>query len=107
MNQEQSVSPVEKAAQLGTEHGAQAAEEWLTEDDGVGTIELISRPGGLQDTQGGYWPQPDSCENGSIFYFAKIDESGDYHHECVAAYSETFRSAVEATIRAKCEETAQ
>lgn len=76
--------PVEKAAQLGTEHGTRAAEAWLASGVGVLTAEVRAR----------MKPAPDWNDPATLAVpIAYTDE-----------YAVAFTAAVEATIRTKCEE---
>lgn len=90
------MNPTDRARDLGTEHGARVAEEWMVY---VGAFD------GCPDWWTGEWPQPDLSA-------VSIEAVGGATYEVASraglicdAYEAAFTAAVEATIRAKCEET--
>ena len=81
------MSAVERARELGTEHGREAAEAWL-DDHAVGWAVIARRINrdGFKPVRG-YLPKP-------------YASSGDY--AACEAYEAAFTEAVETTIRERC-----
>ena len=81
------MSAVERAREIGTEHGRAAGEEWLV-DHAVGLAVIARRikRDGFEPVRG-YLPKPHAS-------------SGDY--AACEAYEAAFTEAVETTIRERC-----
>lgn len=93
------MTSVERAAELGAEHGIRAAEEFLNQPRWH-SLDGFDR---WKYQEG--WPQPDL----SNLDFLKVARAAQYEGYDVAvhideSYRTTFTSAVEATIRQHCEE---
>jgi hypothetical protein len=93
------VSAVERAKELGTEHGTAAAEEWLRKygPHSIGRIQASDFLNGRTKTPSD-WPIPevhklDDWELGAVEWM-----------EWATAYETAYGEAVLATVRAKCEE---
>lgn len=112
------MNAVERARELGTEHGTRAAEKWFAGANGSHYLDHARGHGewcasiAYEDVM----PQPD-LSSPNVFaigdetettYYVNLDdpdEGRDVPGEIVDAYSAAFTAAVETTIRARCEET--
>lgn len=116
---------VERAAQLGTEHGTRAAEEFL-DYHLTGRVDAVSRSrrilaaidSGLAKAAGeaGWvgWPEPRLDEDATWHLLQEIaGATTELGHgfaaqtippDSILKYKTAFTAAVEATIRTKCEE---
>lgn len=83
-------SPVDRAALLGAEHGAQAAEEWLTGPNHHGQEGCNS----YHQVNGLVLPEP--------WPTARVPDEGSQRMKL--EYVAAFRAAVESTIRQACQE---
>lgn len=109
----------ERAAEIGNEHGKAAAEAWLDAQaieapyQGEYMLNPRSRVGWLlteadgEDREAYNWPEPDL--SGDYTRLDLRNDCGEYLDTrfidgLVDAYSAAFTAAVEATVRADCEQ---
>lgn len=111
------MNPVEKAAELGREHGVRDAEAWCAEwlDDPTRPsyrswtlLEAIERGTAHRSLE---WPEPDL--SGFLPNFHALSEPDTDYCTCTNcqakrdAYCDAYREARDETIRVQCEEVTQ
>lgn len=96
-------SAVQRASELGAEHGTRAAEDWWpTATPSQRDFLTLRARKGMSFPTGAWLPQPDlrnNYDNLTELFGADVPR-----WEMTLAWEAAFTAAVEATIRAKCEE---
>lgn len=95
------MTPVDRARDLGTEHGTRAAVEWWPS---VNTLDLGPALDGV-DRELVDWPQPDLSGLGVVTELELPVAAGDFDqlYAIRQVYEAAFTAAVEQTIQARCE----